>query len=64
MLMLDDQEYKSMAADVAEMSDDPEILELVADMSKLRFIAKASDKAICAIGKCLDGAAALFNKKQ
>ncbi len=62
-LMLDDQEYKIMAADISEMSDDPEILELASDMSKLRFIAKASDKAICAIGKCLDGAAALFNKK-
>ena len=62
--MLDDKEYKNMAADAAEMSDDPEILELAADMSKLRLIAKASDKAICAIGKCLDGAAALFNKKQ
>lgn len=62
--MLDDKEYKSMAADIAEMSDDPEMLELAADMSKLRLIAKASDKAICAIGKCLDGAAALFNKKQ
>lgn len=62
-LALDDKEYNNMAADIAEMSDDPEMLELAADMSKIRFIAKASDKAICAIGKCLDGAAALFNKK-
>lgn len=60
---LDDKEYNSMASDIAEMSDDPEMLELAADLSKMRFIAKASDKAICAIGKCLDGAAALFNRK-
>lgn len=60
---LDDKEYNSVVSDIAEMSDDPEMLELAADLSKMRFIAKASDKAICAIGKCLDGAAALFNRK-
>ncbi len=63
-IALDDKEYNSMAADVAEMSDDPEMLELAANMGKMRLIAKASDKAIGAIGKCLDGAAALFNRKR
>ncbi len=59
--VLDDDEYRKT---LAELNEYPETACYTSDMKKIRMIAKASDKAMKTIGKCLDGTAALFNKKR
>lgn len=59
--VLDDDEYNNA---IAELNECPETVCYASDMKKARLIAKASDKAMKEIGKCIDGAAILFNKKQ
>lgn len=58
---IDDDEYHKMLAEVNEY---PETACYASDLKKVRIIAKASDKAVRAIGKCIDGAVALFGKKE
>ncbi|MCM1060335.1 MAG: hypothetical protein NC452_08570 [Eubacterium sp.] len=59
--VVDDEEYHKMLAEVNEY---PETARYASDLKKVRIIAKASEKAVNAIGKCLDGAAAVFAKKK
>lgn len=59
--VLDDEEYRKMLAEAQEY---PETACYASDLKKMRMIAKTSDKAMRAIGKCIDGAAALFGKKE
>lgn len=59
--VLDDDEYHNA---IAELNECPETACYASDMKKARLIAKASDKAMKTIGKCIDGAAVLFGKKQ
>lgn len=59
--VLDDDEYHKMLAETKEY---PETVCYESDLKKMRLIAKTSEKAMRAIGKCIDGAATLLGKKE
>lgn len=56
-----DEEYNKL---LANLESNPENAKYAEDLKKTRAIAKAVDKSMSAIGKCIDGASALFGKKE
>ena len=51
-------------ADLADYTDDPEMMELAVTAGRVRTLARVSEKAMSAIGKCLNATSAIFNKDQ
>lgn len=55
-------DYEGTTEKLADMTDDPEAMDLLVASGKMRTIALLSEKTLKAIGRCIDATATLFNK--
>ena len=51
-------------SDLADYTDDPEMMDIAVTAGRVRTLARVSEGAMNAIGKCLNATAAIFNKDQ
>lgn len=56
-------DYESLAEGCAELADNPEVMDAMVAAGRARTIAIASEKAMKAIGSCIDATAAVFGNK-
>ena len=55
-------DYEGVTNKLADMTDDPEAMDLLVASGQARTLALLSEKTLKAIGRCIDATATLFNK--